>query len=251
MPFNSSKWRLHQHYSRSSSLRAYLPPTAILSRKSLARYLSRYRSVYVKPDREHMGRGVTRVWKEGGRFSIVRVKGKVRRAASIGDVYRYIRQKSGNSRYIVQKTIPLAKVNGRRFDIRVMMMRNGSGSWEYAGMLAKVAGKGSIITNVRRGGGYAVKVGTALAPFLSASKRDAVQKRLVQLSYRICRHFDRFKRSSQIGVDFGVDRTGRIYLIEVNYDYPSHGLFLRLKDKTYYRKIKRLAAAYKRRKRSR
>ena len=245
MPFHSSKWSLHKFYSRSSRLRSFLPPTAILSRKSLAEYLSRYGTVYVKPDREHMGRGVTRVWRSGGRYFLVRVKGKEVAKRSTDDIYRYIRKKSGSVRHIVQKAIPLAKVNGRPFDIRVMMMRNGSGRWEYAGMLAKVAGKGSIITNVRRGGGYALQVGTALDAFLSKEKRQAVKQNLVRLSYQISRRFDHYKRSSQIGLDFGVDRTGRISLIEVNFDFPSHALFLRLKDKTFYRRIKRLAKAYK------
>ncbi|MGG1659817.1 hypothetical protein [Brevibacillus sp. NRS-1366] len=37
-------------------------------------------------------------------------------------------------------------------------------------------------------------------------------------------------------------------MIEVNHEVPSHALFLRLKDKSYYKNINRLAWAYKRRK---
>lgn len=252
MPFNSSKWALHNYYSRSSALQRYLPPTAIFSRRTLSAFLSHYSSVYIKPDREHMGKGVIRAWKESGRYSFVKVKGKVKHSSSSDGLYRRIRKTSGSSRHIIQKTIPLAKVGGRRFDIRVMMMRNGSGQWEFAGMLAKVAGKGSIITNVRRGGGYALKVGTALAPSLSKERIATVKQQLVHLGYQISRYFDRYKRRSQLGIDFAVDRFGRIYLIEVNHEIPSHALFLRLKDKSDYRNIKRLAHAYKsRRKRQR
>lgn len=248
MPFNSSKWALHKYYSRSARLARYLPPTAIFSRKTLRAYMSRYSSVFIKPDREHMGKGVIKAWKEKGRYTFVKEKGKKRYASSLDRLYKKIRQKSGSTRHIIQKTIPLAKVRGRRFDIRVMMMRNGAGKWEFAGMLAKVAGKGSIITNVRRGGGYALKVGTALAPSLSKQQIAQVKKRLVQLGYAVSAYFGRFKRRSQLGIDFAVDRSGRIYLIEVNHEVPSHALFLRLKDKTAYRNIKRLARAYKRRK---
>ncbi|WP_400163657.1 YheC/YheD family protein [Brevibacillus sp. TJ4] len=243
MRFTSSKWSLHKHYLRSPSLRAYLPPTAILTRQSLAHYLTHYQSVYVKPDREHMGRGITRITKVAGGYSVIRVKGRVRRFRTIRGVYRYLRAMSGKSRYIIQKTIPLAKVGGRNFDVRVMMMRNGEGNWEYAGMLAKVAGRGSVITNVMRGGGYAVKVETALA-FLPEEQREAAIEQLKEISYEITRHFDSYRRSSQIGIDFGVDPTGQIYLIEVNYDFPSHLLFRLLQDKTYYRNIRRLVAAY-------
>lgn len=248
MPLNSTKWGLHKHYSRSSALRKYLPPTAIFSRKTLKSFLSRSSSVFIKPDREHMGKGVIKAWKKNGRYMFVKEKGKERHSSSVDGLYKKIRKRSGSGRHIIQKTIKLAKVNGRRFDIRVMMMRNASGKWEYAAMLAKVAGKRSIITNVRRGGGYALKVGTALAPALSKEKRSKIQRKLIQLGYQISRHFDHYKRRSQLGIDFAVDRSGRIYLIEVNHEVPSHPLFLRLKDKSYYYNIKRLARAYKRRK---
>ncbi|WP_312111061.1 hypothetical protein [Brevibacillus reuszeri] len=35
--------------------------------------------------------------------------------------------------------------------------------------------------------------------------------------------------------------------IEVNYDFPSHALFAKLKDKTYFRTIKRLHFQYRNR----
>ncbi|RNB88803.1 YheC/YheD family protein [Brevibacillus nitrificans] len=251
MPYNSSKWALHKFYSRSSSLGRYLPPTAVLSRKTLSAYLRRYSSVYIKPDAEHTGTGIIRAWKKNGRYSFVKVKGKKRESSSVEGLYKKIRKSNGKGRHIIQKTIPLAKVNGRRFDIRVMMMRNATGSWEYAAMLAKVAGKGSIISNVRRGGGYALPVAAALAPSLSQAKTAEVKRRLVQLGYQISRYFDRFKRRSELGIDFAVDKTGRIYLIEVNHEVPSHVLFLKLKDKSHFHNIRRLARAYKKRKKGR
>lgn len=248
VPYNSSKWALHKYYSRSSNLRMYLPPTAILSKKTLSSFLSRYSSVYIKPDREHTGTGIIRAWKKGARYSFVKVKGKKKYSRSAKGLYNRIRKSNGSGRHIIQKTIPLAKVNGRRFDIRVMMMRNASGNWEYAAMLAKVAGKGSIISNVRRGGGYALKVESALAHSLSKKKRAEVKQRLIRLGYQISNHFNHFKRRSQLGIDFAVDESGRIYLIEVNHEVPSHVLFLRLKDKSYFHNIRRLARAYKKRK---
>ncbi|WP_157128074.1 hypothetical protein [Brevibacillus parabrevis] len=47
MPFHSSKWALHNYYSRSASLSRYLPPTAIFTRKTLRDYMSRYSSVFI------------------------------------------------------------------------------------------------------------------------------------------------------------------------------------------------------------
>ncbi|GED31175.1 hypothetical protein BCE02nite_23160 [Brevibacillus centrosporus] len=80
---------------------------------------------------------------------------------------------------------------------------------------------------------------------LSEAKTAEVKRRLVQLGYQISRYFDRFKRRSELGIDFAVDKTGRIYLIEVNHEVPSHVLFLKLKDKSHFHNIRRLARAYK------
>jgi D-alanine-D-alanine ligase-like ATP-grasp enzyme len=76
--------------------------------------------------------------------------------------------------------------------------------------------------------------------FKRPAKTQAVRmlQTMKELSYRICKRFDSYKFSCQIGVDFGVDQSGRIWIIEVNFDYPSHVLFAKLKDKTMYNKIR-------------
>lgn len=145
--------------------------------------------------------------------------------------------------FVVQKTINLARSNGRPFDIRVMMMRR-RGVWTYVGMLAKVSGKGSVIANVRRGGGYVETVPEALRK-AGLGGINGKREDLRKMSYRICRRFDRYKYTRQIGIDYGVDRNGKIWVIEVNFDFPSHSLFAKLKNKAVYRKIKSIAATWK------
>ena len=125
-----------------------------------------------------------------------------------------------------------------------MMMRHRK-QWTYVGMLAKVAGRNSVITNIGRGGGYVQTVPEALrAPGkrLYASK---VSSRLRELSYSICRRFNRYKYTRQIGIDYGIDHTGKIWVIEVNFDYPSHALFAKLSNRSMYHKIKKIASTWK------
>ncbi|WP_338130665.1 YheC/YheD family protein [Cohnella ginsengisoli] len=61
----------------------------------------------------------------------------------------------------------------------------------------------------------------------------------------MCNRFDRYKYSRQIGIDYGIDRSGKVWLIEVNFDYPSHTLFAKLKDRSAYRRIKSIAASWR------
>ena len=56
----------------------------------------------------------------------------------------------------------LATKNGRPFDLRVMVQRHPNAHWQVTGMLAKVAGKGFIVTNIRRSGGKVVTVENAI-----------------------------------------------------------------------------------------
>ncbi|OCT14369.1 hypothetical protein A8709_26490 [Paenibacillus pectinilyticus] len=81
--------------------------------------------------------------------------------------------------YIIQRAIDIAKINARPFDdIRIMMMRNDQNQWQYAGMLAKVARRSSVITNVTRGGGYATPIEHALDTSLRLSHNQNRNKEL-------------------------------------------------------------------------
>jgi uncharacterized circularly permuted ATP-grasp superfamily protein len=138
---------------------------------------------------------------------------------------------------VIQKSINLARFNGRIFDIRTMMMRDKKSQWRYMGILGKIAGEGSVVTNVRRGHCYAMEAEQVLTKCFNQTRALRMIQLMKELSFRICKRFDSYKFSCQIGIDFGVDQSGRVWIIEVNFDYPSHVLFAKLKDKTMYRKI--------------
>lgn len=246
---SSSKWSLHKFFSKSPLIRPYLPPTSVYQPSVLETYLSKYDTVFIKPTLTHMGQGILKVWKTENGYQAVKEKGQSVEASSLEELKKKLSQQCTEKSYVIQKGIDLAEVDGRPFDIRVMMMRNGAGRWQYVAMLAKVAGPASIITNVARGGGYAVTVPFAL------SKSNAVEpgnirevaRQLIRLSYQICHHFNKYKRSSQIGIDFAIDKKGNIAIIEVNYDFPSHALFYKLKDKSHYWRIRRMYFQYRNR----
>jgi uncharacterized circularly permuted ATP-grasp superfamily protein len=200
-----------------------------------------------------MGKGIMKVWKTQGGYEFVVERGQSVHASTLDELYQKINQHSVAARCVIQKGIDLAEIEGRPFDIRVMMMRNGLGKWQYAGMLAKVAGPTSVITNVARGGGYVTKVDRALirSNAIEPNQVRPFIRDMIRLSYEVCRHFNRYKYSSQIGIDYAVDKKGHLSIIEVNFDFPSHGLFAKLSDQTYYRTIRRLAFQYRNRTRRR
>jgi hypothetical protein len=150
--------------------------------------------------------------------------------------------------HMVQMGLQLAQINRRPYDIRLMMMRDTKKKWQYVGMMAKVAGAKSIITNIARGRGYGVTIDTALHQSLGLTGIQAEKKKqeIIRLGHRCNRIYSRYWYDWQVGYDIAVDHKGKVWLIESNPGNPSHPMFLRMNDKSVYRKIKQMAAAYRR-----
>lgn len=246
--WDPSKWEIHQLYSNSTGLRRLLPQTSLLSLHSLSKYLDKYDSVYIKGKNEHTGLGIIKAWKTDHGYRYVKVKGQSVYVDSIEDLYTKLKDGRDSNSVLVQRTIKLATVKGRPFSVRLMLMRDGKERWQYAGMLAKVAGDDSIVTNIRRGGGYALPIEEALAHSLGYDNEriESVKHKLIDYAYRLIRYATRNGyRSYETGIDFGIDSKGRIWIIEVNLAYPSYKLYDRLVNKRFYRRIEALAADYK------
>lgn len=247
--WDPSKWEIHRLYAGHSKFRKRMPPTSVLSRSTLKKFINLYPSVYIKGKNEHTGFGIIKAWKTKDGYRYVKVKGEPESANTLEELYEKVKDGRKSRSVLVQKAIDLAEIEGRPFSVRVMLMRDGRKNWRYAGMLAKVAGDDSVVTNVRRGGGYAATIEQALSKALGYNRKkiESMKKRLIGLSYQLIRYAASKYKTYETGLDIGIDKQGRIWIIEVNLAYPSYGLFNRLEDKTYYRKIKSLAEEYKRR----
>ncbi|MGO4275018.1 YheC/YheD family protein [Paenibacillus sp. TAF58] len=75
---------------------------------------------------------------------------------------------------------------------------------------------------------------------------ESTKKQLISLSHEIMRYSEKFPfYSFQCGIDLAVDKNGRIWIIEVNLHNPSHGLFNKLENKTFFRRIGHLYTDYR------
>jgi hypothetical protein len=74
----------------------------------------------------------------------------------------------------------------------------------------------------------------------------SIKKELIALSHSILAYSEKYPFFSfQSGIDLAVDKTGKIWIIEVNLHNPSHALFKRLSDKTFFKRIGRLYYQYR------
>lgn len=234
---SKSKLTKHNLLRASSALGSALPRTARFSKQSLYAFLDQYKKVIVKPATGSGGAGVMLITRKAkGRYRVQRgpahhtLRGKL-------ETYRYLRRKITTS-YLIQRGISLARVNGALFDVRVMVQKRSGSPWAVTGILAKVAGRGYIITNVKRSKGRVLPIRSAIQrSSIRGASTSTIIARLRRIAILAAKRLARYYTSQKVfGLDMGIDASGRVWIIEANL-HPDITLFLKLADKSMYNSI--------------
>lgn len=219
-------------------LQEHLPETQPFTPERLWHYTENYRRVLLKPTGGGGGAGIIKVTKQGNeRFQIhagsVRriVTGKTRTVQAIRALFR-------PKMYLLQPYLSLGRIEGRPFDVRVMVQRKSRHDpWVITGWLAKLAGPGFIVTNIRRSRGKVLPLETAIRRSNIAAPPDLLDV-LYNISMAVAQCLgEAYPTLREIGLDMGIDTEGKPWIIEANFR-PSLSLFLQLPNRAYYRRIK-------------
>ncbi|REJ32083.1 MAG: hypothetical protein DIU83_09610, partial [Bacillota bacterium] len=119
--------------------------------------------------------------------------------------------------YLAQQAIRLAKVNGRPFDLRLLVQKEPSGQWRFTGGAARVAGPGQITTHVPRGGrrmpmdeALVTAFGDGAARILSARAAALAERAARAMEASLGRDF------MEMSLDLGIDDRQRLWIFELN-----------------------------------
>ncbi|WP_028561927.1 YheC/YheD family protein [Paenibacillus pinihumi] len=207
-----------------------LPRTApYRSSRQLLRWLEREPDgIVLKPDAGMQGRGILRIWQGPGGLQI-----QGRNAANRPYAYSFGQKEqplssfnriiSGRS-YLLQPYLRLNEASQRPFDIRVLIQKNASGRWSITGTAIRV-GEPNVLTANLHGGGSAAPAEPFLQALLGTEKSDAVMEQLHQASYCAARRLEQHcGRLLELGLDFGLEANGRLWLLEAN-SKPGRSLF--------------------------
>ncbi|WP_164931669.1 YheC/YheD family protein [Longirhabdus pacifica] len=220
---------------KNGKLKSAMPYTRKYNKRRLSKGIKKHRSLMLKPYYGRLGRGILRVSKTNGRY-VVKSEHVYKRFRKIKNAHRFVKRRMKGKKYILQKDIRLAKVNGRKFDIRVMVQRyNRRSPWVVTGMFTRIGYKNEVITNL------AWKV-SSLKSTLRRSRLNASKKKMNQIkktcivgAKQIAKHH---KNCKIIGFDIGLNEQGKVWIIEPNFT-PGVYPFRMLKRKNMYRKIMR------------
>lgn len=122
----------------------------------------------------------------------------------------------GSRDYLMQPLLELRTVDGEPFDLRALLQKNKSGRWTITGIAARIGSPGAVTANLH-GGGRAQPVGKALDPLLGEERARALEQEIRTTSLQLVAWLEEtFGRFAEIGLDFGVDRSGKLWFLEAN-----------------------------------
>ena len=207
-----------------SEIAAYLPRTAFFNRgAALLKWLFQEGTAFLKPDNGSQGRGTLLIERDYSKENAYHIKGRdfqnrfIQQSFPNGpSLLHWVRSFIGNTPYLIQQTLDLKLTNELTFDMRSLIQKNRRGSWSLTGIAVRQGATGSTTANIH-GGGSAVMA----LPFLTEAFGEALAEQLMHkishLSYRIAELLEQQNgRLTELGLDFGMDRQGRLWFLEGN-----------------------------------
>lgn len=209
-----SKQKMHQILSGSASASGHIPPTWDSCWYQLRRQLDTGHSMIMKPKIGSVGQGILKIVPLSKQR--VLVTGQSTRELSRPALRKHLRTRMSSHRYLLQQCINLAQYEGRPFDLRVPVQRDGEGNWVVAGMVAKVATGHPFLTNLAQGG-HAMPGENAIKAAFAPSISAVLPERIIRLAFDVAQAVaGHYHYAADLGLDVGIDTDGKPWLIEVN-----------------------------------
>lgn len=210
----ASKWVKTSVLRQDARVAAHIPETRIFSRGSLESMLDRYGRVVMKPVVGTGGIGVIMIIKSASGYT-VRHRRRTTRHATFDAMMAKVRAIKRKRSYLVQRGIELATIGGRPIDYRVKVVKQ-RGRWVTRAMVGRLANRGLFVTNLCRGGKQ-LSAAAGISRSLSASQVGAKKSEMRSITRTCIELLERhFPGVSQLGFDYGFDRSGRLWIFEVN-----------------------------------
>lgn len=239
-----SKWTKTQWLLGDHHIAPYVPRTERFNKENLERMMELYRTVYMKPFNGYGGRGIIRIKRLDDRYEVQRDR-KVYSHSTLESLYAQLQSLTGKKNYLLQKGIDLKRAGGRPFDLRVMVQKDQKGRWSTTGVFAKIGLPGKVVNNYQQGGRIAFLSETLARAGYTPSMIKKVKLELEELGERVGRCFDRHKKGfRELGLDVAIDRSDRLWILEVN-TKPAFYPLKKMKDKSMYNRMLRYAKQYR------
>ena len=210
----ASKWLKTKTLLEHPEIAPHIPHSELYSAATLRTMTEQYGTVVLKPVRGTGGSGVMKISRSEEGY-IWSYRTRKRTYSDFDRLVRAVNKITGRRRYLIQRGIDLAEVHGRPIDYRVKFVKQ-DGRWTFRAIVGRIARKGLFVTNLCRGGRLVSAregISRSLSPGMVAAKKREMRD-LTKTSTRLLER--RFPGIRQLGYDYGIDRSGQIWMLEVN-----------------------------------
>ncbi|GGI98866.1 hypothetical protein GCM10010885_05470 [Alicyclobacillus cellulosilyticus] len=189
---------------------------------SVLRALAHAPCVWFKPTVGSGGRNIARVERVGpGQYRVVapRFFGHALHTTwTRAGIISWSARACTRRRFMLQEDLPLVSTrDGRKVDFRVTLQRDATGDWTLTAVTARVAARGSVLTNLHAGGTAVSLTGGAAGDWLQDTGLVVDLARVERAASAACRALaDRVPRLGLLGVDVGVTLDGTAYVYDCN-----------------------------------
>jgi hypothetical protein len=239
-----NKWEMHQWFSREPGIHPHIPDTVLYhSSADVLKMLERSPSLYIKPVLGLQGRGVVRMSAENKILTLKYRENGVNSIVTFEDTAKaceYIEKRFRPGRYLVQQAVDLLEYKGGLIDFRCVAQKNQSNEWVCRAIIGRSGVKDSIVSNISSGG-TAFSADNLLGKVFPGSEAhiDELKEKISAFALAVCKKLDEYGiNCGTLGLDIGIDRQERLWLIEINNRDPDPGIALDIQDIRLYYALK-------------
>ena len=227
------KWHVYQSLKSYEVLHKHLPETELYTSKDqLKAWLKKHpEGVFLKPQAGSHGKSTVRAqWISSDQILYVQGRNRYNRcldkrfshlSSGLTQLHRILIAKP----YIIQPFLPLMNQDVKPFDLRALVQKNGFGQWGLSGLIIREGTAGSLTSNLH-GGGKAKDARAFLEQEYGKETTSLLFAQAAKLSALIPEILEsRYGRLSELGIDYGIDRNGHLWILEVN-SKPGRAAFL-------------------------
>lgn len=226
------KWQVYEILNKSERFKPYIPQTDIVYRADgVVQSLRHGQTIVLKPQAGSQGKSIYRISVSDQQINL---KGRDARnrifhkTIPYGLFLKWLHKNVQRGRFIMQPYLNLTTSDGRAFDVRSLVQKDEEGQWSVTGMAVRCGKPESLTSNLHGGGDV-----YSAEPFIHqefGTEATSIIEEMKQLSVEICSFIEAHHgRLVEVGVDFGVDRDGAIWLLEAN-SKPGRNVFRVIRD---------------------
>ncbi len=221
------KWPLYKNLSKYPEIKTYLPYTIFYNKfDDILSMLDKYSFIFLKSSYGSRGKEVLSIEKSDNKYRIDFFHNglKLIYVQDVSELKKYIedficqKKTLGRKSFLIQQGIRLIKYDGHNIDFRIDIVKNEDGKWEPSRSYGIYSSGSSKITNFCVGGTQ--EHFKDIYPKLKAMHRniefpteDTIIATIKKIAIFIEKSFGPY---GEIGMDIGLDDTGKLWFIEGN-----------------------------------